>query len=437
MGSLTRKLTSILPTLPRKRYNIFTGTNTANEWREGARAWLSGGPYDDTAVIGEYESQFARHCGVKHGISFGAGRMALYAVLEALGIGAGDEVIIPAFTCVVVPNAILYRGARPIFVDIDRRSFNIDVTRVEAAITPNTKALYAQHTFGVPCDIEILREIARRHGLPVIEDAAHALGAIYRGKPVGSLTEVAFFSTDHSKVINTHLGGMAVTNDDALATRLRDIQSRSPFLEEKNMRRLLRSFVFEYACFSPGLLWLGRFVHPVLSRLGFLAYFRDELKTRKPTEYPYPCRMSSAQAQLGLSQLQDLERNLAHRRQIAGWLERKVQWYGMSTAEIDGSTWLRYSFLVRDRAKFEAVFHRRFDLGIWFTSVVSGRSEDLQAVGYNPGSCPTAEYVAQHIVNFPTHLRIPIEAIQAEFERNWSEIGCEILHEPVRHGSYA
>ena len=412
--------------LPKARYNIFAGTNTPREWRQMARAWLSHGSYDAPDVLSDYEQQFAKCCGVRHGISFGAGRMALYAILEAMDIGEGDEVIIPAFTCVVVPNAILYRGAHPVYVDIEPRFFNIDVQKVEAAITSRTKALFAQHTFGVACDVDALREIGRRHELPVIEDGSHALGAVYKGKPAGSLTEVAFFSTDHSKVINTHLGGMATTNDDALASRLRKLQADSPFLDKRSTRRVLRSFLLEYCLFSPHILWLGRTMHAVLGRLGFLFFFLDELKTTKPTTYPYPCRLSSAQAQLGLLQLQDLQRNLAHRRQIADWLENKVAWYGLGADEINDATWLRYSFLVRDRAKFEAAFSKYFDLGIWFTSVVSGRTRDLQAVEYQPGSCPVAEHVVQHIVNLPTHPRIPLEVIRKEGDCNWDWLNHEI-----------
>jgi len=431
MVSFARKLIRLLPTAPRKRYNVFAGTNTLGEWRQMARAWISGGSYDAPDVIGEYERRFAQCCGVKHGISFGAGRMALYAILEALDIGQGDEVILPAFTCVVVPNAILYRGARPVYVDIEPRFFNIDARKVEAAITPRTKALYAQHAFGVPCDVEALRDIGRRHGLPVIEDAAHALGAVFQGKPAGSLTEIAFFTTDRSKVINTHLGGMAVTDSDVLEARLRRVQFDARNLDRKVVRRLVRSFVLEYFLFAPRVLWLGRTIHTLLARTGFLFYFNDELKTTKPTEYPYPCRLSSAQAQMGLSQLDKLQGNLAHRRQIASWLEQRVGWNCMSSDQVNESTWLRYSFLVRDRAKFEACFSRHFDLGIWFTSVVEGRMKDLEDVGYCPGSCPVAEYVVQHIVNFPTHLRIPLEMIQKELDRNWGRVGDDILYEAI------
>lgn len=433
----TKKLIHNLPTAPRKRFNIFTGTNNIIEWREMAKAWISNKPYDTPGIISEYEKKFAQICGVKHGISFGAGRMALYAILEALKIGNGDEVVIPAFTCVVVPNAILYRGARPVYVDIEDRTFNIDVNKVEAAITSRTRALYAQHTFGTPCDVETIRDIGRRHNLPVIEDGAHALGATYKGKPVGSLTEVAFFSTDHSKVINTHLGGIAVTNDDALAIHIRRLQVDSPFLERKLMRKIIRSFLLEYIFFTPYTLWLGRSIHTVFTHLGLLFFFNDELNIAKPTSYTYPCRMSSVLAQLGLLQLDKLSENLSHRRQIARWLEETIGWYGLNSDQINESTWLRYSFLVKDRVKFEANLYKHFDLGIWFISVVSGRSKSLDAVGYKLGSCPVAEHVVQHIVNFPTHTHIPLEIIQKDVERNLSHIKKNIQYDTFRQNTDA
>lgn len=426
--SFIKKFIRHFPKPPRKTFNIFAGTNSSKEWHQALDEWLSYGQCTDISPITDYENEFATYCGVRYGISFGAGRMALYAILEAMGIGLGDEVIIPAFTCVVVPNAILYRRANPVYVDIEPRFFNIDVNKLEAKISPRTKALYAQHTFGVPCNVDVLREIGRRHGLPVIEDGAHALGATYKGNRIGSLTEVAFFSTDHSKVINTYLGGMVVTNDDTLAAKLRKIQHNSPFLKDYIVRKLLRSFLIEYYLLAPSVLWIGRSINLALDRLNFLFSFEDELETTKPERYPYPCRLSSAQAKLGSSQIKNLGKNLAHRREIANWLEQKIHWTGLGTQEFTEASWLRYSFLVKDRKKFESAFQRRFDLGIWFTSVVSGRSREFESVKYEIGSCPVAESVTNHIVNIPTHLRIPLEIIQEEFDRNWNWLKQEIKY---------
>lgn len=427
MVRFIKTLKAGLPTFPRLRYGIFTGTNTFKEWRFILNAWCSPAANDQVQVIEDYERSFAVRVNTQHAVSFGAGRMALYAILEALDIGAGDEVIIPAFTCVVVPNAIIYRGARPIYVDIEPRTFNSDISKVESAISPRTKALYAQHTFGVPCNLDGLRALGRRYELPVIEDGAHALGGNMGGYPMGSLTEVAFFTTDHSKVMNTHLGGMVTVNDADLAKRLQAIQQRTPFLSLEQKRRLLRTFLLEYLYFAPMFHWLGRTIHILLNKIGFMFYFLDELKTTLPTEYPYPCRLSSEQARLGLSQLSVLQKNLAHRQKIATWLEQNIGWYGLSEQEIQNYAWLRYSFLVKNREAFIERFRHRFDLDVWFTSIVGGREIDLAAVGYQEGSCPTAEWVTKHIVNFPTHPRVPLEMIQKEVGRNLNWLKEQLL----------
>ncbi len=428
MGAIIAKMNHFIQKIiPRFRYTIFTGTNSFKEWLLMLEEFIFASPYQDNTKISQYENSFAKTCSVKHGISFGAGRMALYSILKAMGISENDEIIIPAFTCVVVPNAMLYMGIKPVYVDIDPVFFNIDPAKVEAAITKRTKALYAQHTFGVVCNIDALKTIASKYNLPIIEDAAHALGAVYNNKPAGSLTEVAFFSTDHSKVINTHLGGIAVTNDDELALRLRAIQQESPFLETKVVRKLICSFLIEYLFFLPFIFWLGRFLIAAFHRFGFFFFFIDELKTIKPINYPYPCRMSSAQARLGLSQLDSLQLNLTHRREMVKMFEENIRWTGLAQNDINNGAWLRYSFMVKDRSKFEAALNNHFELGTWFTSVVGGRTKNLEQVGYFEGSCPVAEAVVKHVVNLPTHKKIPIIKMKKYFGQNLNWLSKEVF----------
>jgi len=416
------KLAELKFLLPGRRYNIFAGTSRWDEWLLVLKSYAGSAPYDDALIIKSYEEAFAAAAGTRYAFSFGSGRMSLYVILEALRIGAGAEVIIPAFTCVVVPNALLYYGARPVYVDIDPITFNIDPLAVERAITARTKAIYAQHTFGVVCEIDRLRSIADRHGLYLIEDAAHALGASCNGKRAGSLGDVAFFSTDHSKVINTMLGGMITTNNQELAGRVAAIQVRTPFLHAKQVRGILRAFLSERVFFASPILWIGQTLQSLCRRLGLFFFFDDELELIKPTKYPYPCRLSSVQAQIGLLQLEGLDRNLGHRRTLAAWLESRVAWYrGTAGERIDDQSWLRYSFLVRNQDQLVNRFRRYFDLGLWFTSIAQGRMRDLESIGYVPGTCPTAEKVTRHIVNIPTHERVPIHILEQLWEEhgNW------------------
>ena len=298
VASFLRKLMYIIPDKPGKRYNIACGSNTLFEWLLSLRLLFSANVNTNLQEISNYEKRFAHITGTNYAYSFGAGRMALYAILDALGIKEGDEIIIPAFTCVVVPNAILYHGAKPVYIDIATDMFNIDASKIESAITSKTKAIYAQHTFGVPCDVKKIREIANRHKLYVIEDAAHALGSYVDGEPVGSLADAAFFSTDHTKTISTHVGGMAVTNNPSLAEKLRLIQQKAPFLTAFTTRKIILTFMLEYILFLPPILWIGRAIYNVMLKTKLLFYFSDELNTKKPTKYPFPCRLSSAMAEI-------------------------------------------------------------------------------------------------------------------------------------------
>jgi perosamine synthetase len=183
--------------------------------------WISSaGPF-----VRRFEERFAAAAGCAFGVSCASGTTALHLAVAALGIDAGDEVIVPTFTMVATASAVHYVGATPVFVDADEDTWNMNVGRIEAAITPRTKAIIVVHTYGHPADMDPILAIAARHRLFVIEDAAEAHGARYHGRPVGSLADVACFSFYANKIITTGEGGMVTTNNPELATtarRLRD-----------------------------------------------------------------------------------------------------------------------------------------------------------------------------------------------------------------------
>ena len=179
--------------------------------------WISSaGKYVD-----QFEEQFAQFCGVRHAVACCNGTVALHLALVALGVAAGDEVIVPTLTFVATANAVTYCGARPVFVDSEPGTWNIDPALVEAKITPRTKGIIAVHLYGHPADADALRDIAGRHNLFLVEDAAEAHGATYKGRSAGSLGDAAAFSFYGNKIIATGEGGMVTTDDDALAGRVR------------------------------------------------------------------------------------------------------------------------------------------------------------------------------------------------------------------------
>jgi perosamine synthetase len=178
-------------------------------------SWISSiGEY-----VGRFEQEFARFCGARYGIATSNGTTALHLALVTLGIGAGDEVLVPTLTFIATANAVTYTGARPVLVDSEAQTWNLDLARLEESITPRSKAIIPVHVYGHPVDMDPLLEIARRHGLYVIEDAAEAHGAEYKGRVVGPLGDIGCFSFYGNKIVTTGEGGMLVTNDGQLAER--------------------------------------------------------------------------------------------------------------------------------------------------------------------------------------------------------------------------
>ncbi len=183
--------------------------------------WWSMGPR-----VKEFEEAFAAACEAKTAFAVSSGTSALHLALLAVGCGPGDEVILPSLNFVAAANTIVHVGARPVFCDIrGTHDLNLDIHDVEAAITPATSAIVVLHYGGHACDIEAILELADRHGLAVIEDAAHALGARWKGKTCGTFGDVGCFSFFANKNLPTGEGGMLVTNDDALAERIRLLRS--------------------------------------------------------------------------------------------------------------------------------------------------------------------------------------------------------------------
>ncbi len=172
--------------------------------------------------VAAFEREFAAYCGAAEAVGLNSGTSALHLALLAAGIGPDDEVITSPFTFVATAAAIVYTGARPVFVDIEPASFNMDVHRIEAAITPRTKAILPVHLFGQPADMDPIMDIARRHGLVVIEDAAQSHGAEYKGRRVGGIGEMGCFSFYPGKNLGAcGEGGAVVTNDAAYARQIR------------------------------------------------------------------------------------------------------------------------------------------------------------------------------------------------------------------------
>lgn len=179
--------------------------------------WIS----SSGSYVKKFEDLFSNYCNCKYGVSVCNGTAALHLAMVALGIGKGDEVIIPAFTMIATAFAVCYTGAKPVFVDADKETWNIDVNKIEDKITKKTKAIVPVHIFGNPCDMNSIHSLAKKYGLFVIEDAAEAHGAEYNKMKVGSLSDISCFSFFANKNITTGEGGMVLTNNEELYNKCR------------------------------------------------------------------------------------------------------------------------------------------------------------------------------------------------------------------------
>jgi perosamine synthetase len=203
------------------RYPVAEPDIGEEELRKVVEAVKSGWISSKGGFIEEFERGFANYIGMKYGVAVSNGTAALHLALVALGIGPGDEVIVPDLTFAATINAVLHTGAKPVIVDIHPEYWCMDPDKLEKAITPKTKAIIPVHLYGHPCDMGAIIEIASKHNLYIIEDVAEAHGAEYKGRKVGSFGHISCFSFYGNKIITTGEGGMCLTNDEELANKMR------------------------------------------------------------------------------------------------------------------------------------------------------------------------------------------------------------------------
>ena len=398
-----------------KRLAQLGGTTTAGDAVHAARLALRRRGVVEGPALEAYEASLAKATGAASAISFSAGRVGLYGILRGLAIGEGDEVIVPLPTHVVVTNAVRYTGATPVYADCRLTDFNVDPDAVGAAISPRTRALLVQHTFGVPADMEPLLALASEHGVALIEDCVHALGATWRGRAVGGIGLAGFFSTEETKVISTTMGGAVVTSDDGLAGYLRRFQDECPPPPAALARRRLAKLALYHVLTEPHLHVVTRPAYELFGGRNPLPVptTPEELAGERPPRYEE--RLAAGQAELALRQLARLGENLAHRRAIATAYERALAPLGFAAPEVAADVepaWVRYPVRVADRGTAVRALRRHTVPGTWFTSV---QEEAIRPTinGYVAGTCPRAETAARELVNLPTHERVRLEDVEA------------------------
>ncbi|UCD51762.1 MAG: DegT/DnrJ/EryC1/StrS family aminotransferase [Phycisphaerales bacterium] len=321
--------------------------------------------------LAEFEEAFARYLGRRRAVAVNSGTSGLFLGLRALGVAEGDEVITTPFTFVASATSIMMTGARPAFVDVDPTSLNIDPARIEAAITPRTKAILPVEVFGDPTGFDRIAEMAARHGLPILEDSCEALGSTLHGKKAGTFGTLSVFAFYPNKQITTGEGGMIVTDDDHLADLCVSLRNQGR---------------------TAGAGWLAH------ERLG------------------YNFRLSDINCALGLAQLARLEEIVARRREVASWYldllagdDRLIvpteqegcftSWFVFVVRLTDGFT------LEQRDAVLGALTDQKIQVGNYFPPVHL-QPFIAEAYGHQPGDFSHAEAAAQRTIALPFHTQL-------------------------------
>ncbi|MBU6443651.1 MAG: aminotransferase class I/II-fold pyridoxal phosphate-dependent enzyme [Alphaproteobacteria bacterium] len=325
--------------------------------------WLTTGPR-----VAQFENAFARFCGAAHGVAVNSGTAALHAAMRGIGVGPGDEVIVPALTFAASANAAVYEGATPVFADVEADTLLIDPKSVAARITPRTKAIVAVDYAGQPADYDALRAAAP--GLPIVADACHAPGATYNGRKVGTLADISCFSFHPVKHLTTCEGGMCLTENAEMAAHMRRFRNHGIDSD-----------------------------HRARDAAGTFAYDMVELG--------YNYRLPDVQCALGMAQLLRLPEWLLARRAVAAAYAKAFAEVPHATplAQREGREHAYHLYVVRLAPKIDrgAAFRRLRGHGIG-VNVHYGPVHLMtfyRERGYGPGLCPVAEEAAEHILTLP------------------------------------
>lgn len=339
---------------------------------------------------------------------FWRGRVALYAILKALGVGPGDQVIVPGYTCVAVPNAVYYTGATALYADINPNTYNVSRETIEPCLTPAVRAVIVQSTYGLSADLDPILELAGDVGVAVVEDCAHGLGGSYKGRPNGTIADAAFFSTQWSKPISTGLGGVAFVRDDGLSDRLEELAREMPpppfgdrlLLGAQLMARPLADHPRSYYPFIGLYRWLTQ-----RAGLQVGSSASQELRgTAMPKRFAQ--RMAPKQRRRWERGLETLAGSVARRRQQAAFYDEFFEGTAIrppTRPDYARHAMLRYTVRVADNdATLRRARALNLPLGNWFVSPLHPVSGDLRPWGYEPGTCPHAEQACHEVVNLLT-----------------------------------
>lgn len=354
--------------------------------------------------IRQLEQWFRQYFHVSYAVSFNSGRSSLFAILSSLGIGKDDEVILQAFTCVVVPNPIIALGAKPIYCDITQE-LTLDPQALEKKITKKTKAIIVQHTFGIPTNMTAVMKLAKKHNIFVIEDCAHSIGGEYKSKKLGQYGIAAFFSFGRDKAFSSIFGGMAITHNVELGKKLRIFQKNqgnASFFW--TMQQIFHPIAFAIILPFYNLGILGKAILVVLQKLQFLSLPVSQAEKQAIFVRKNIKKMPNTLACMAVFQLRRIKEYNKKRERIGKVYISNLEELPITFLYTEIIPYLRFPILVDDPDSYIKFFRKKgIYLGRWYSEIIDPKGTNYQKISYLTGSCPNAEMVAKKIINLPTY----------------------------------
>ena len=389
-----------------KPISISLSPNTEKDdiWLAFKLAFFQSWRWGRGKAVNELEEEFRKYLGVKYAFAFNSGRSCLIAILKSLELNPGDEVLAQAFTCNAAINPIIWSGLKPVYVDCNEDTFNIDLDDLRRKVTSKSRVVMVQHTFGIPA------EIVKESNLILIEDCAHALGAEINGQKVGTFGKAGFFSFSRDKIISSVYGGMVVTNDDELAQKIKEFQKELKLPSQYWVFQQLLHPILMNFLILPTYRILGKYLLVLFQKIGLLskAVHWKEKQAQKP-EY-FPKRMPNALALLALNQFKKLEDLNYHRKEIKDFYLTNLRDSSFRFAQIPENSkpvFLRFP-IKHSQAQniIKKAWKKNLLIGDWYTSPIAPDDTNLDKMEYKIGSCPKAEKLARETFNLPTHINI-------------------------------
>lgn len=368
-------------------------------------------------LVAQFEARFSSIVGEGECVAYGGARMGFYDLMKTLQIGVGDEVILLGATCAVMVNAVLRAGAKPVFADIDPTTLGSSRQTIEATITGSTRMIVAQHSFGIPCHIAPIVELARARGLFLLEDCALTLGSRINNVAVGNFGDAALFSTDHSKPLNTLIGGLIYTRDTKLASQLRVSQLTHQELSPARQQALFKRMLLEARLCIPsrnGRMGVVDLMAGLQRKLFDTegVFLDDALPSSTMPDYPYPARLPAWLAALGLLEVDKWEANKKMRNELlprlldvlsksrsadylpAAYFDKSLSIVPLRVAWSEPNADLRLASLKR-------LLNANW---IWFKKPIISTNAPLDMFGYSTGDCPVSERLGPNMINIPCNV---------------------------------